>query len=100
MSYPRCDECIKLGGYCQPCWRKREAERERIGGAISRHDTELYNAWVRGDISEQELLKRRHPDGDLRQLKQLIAAVLAKRRQSTGGEKRPRKSKAVYGESK
>lgn len=69
-----CEACIAQGGgLCPGCWRRREAERERRGEEISRHDTALWNAYVQNAIGKAELLEGIR--GDKRQMLQLIGAL-------------------------
>ena len=89
-----CETCRAQGsGICPECWRKRERERELKWQAVSDHDTALFNAFVRKEISADECMERLHPEGDRRQVQQLIERVLAKWRQQESKQPRAATSK-------
>ncbi len=95
-----CDACqAQGGGACPACWRKRERERELAGEARMRRDDEIWRAWLRQEISEDELVRSVSADSDKRALRQLIDRVNAKR-SSAGGRQGSRSASAVFGEKK
>lgn len=91
-----CAECIAQGGgICPACWRKRERERDIAGERRMHHDTALYNAWVRGELEEDELF--RQLEGDKRAVRQLVDHVKALRAGGKGkGEVRTGRMQRMF----
>lgn len=100
------DECAACraqgGGLCPKCWRTREREREQRVEAIRKHDTRLFNAWAKDEISEAELFEQLHPEGDRSRIARLVGLRKAARAAEQGrGERRgARKSDDVFGGGK